>query len=87
MNIDLSGRNALVCGASEGIGKASAKEIASLGANVTLLATVVRQSLAILLKENTKVHLLQYKVFQKANTIQSCQIRITQTTKLLLNMY
>jgi 3-oxoacyl-[acyl-carrier protein] reductase len=38
MNLDLSGKHALVCGASEGIGRATAIELAELGANVTLLA-------------------------------------------------
>ena len=38
MQLDLSGRHALVCGASQGIGRASAIELAQLGANVTLLA-------------------------------------------------
>jgi len=38
MDLDLSGRHALVCGASQGIGRACAIELAQLGANVTLLA-------------------------------------------------
>lgn len=38
MKIDLNGKNALVCGASHGIGKAIALELADSGANVTLLA-------------------------------------------------
>ncbi len=38
MNISLSGKNALVGGASAGIGRAIALELASLGANVTLIA-------------------------------------------------
>jgi 3-oxoacyl-[acyl-carrier protein] reductase len=38
MNLDLSGKRAVVCGSTQGIGKASAIEIASLGADVTLLA-------------------------------------------------
>ncbi|MHA6204214.1 SDR family oxidoreductase [Dyella soli] len=38
MLLDLSGRHALVCGASQGIGRASAVELAELGASVTLLA-------------------------------------------------
>jgi 3-oxoacyl-[acyl-carrier protein] reductase len=38
MNIDLSGKNALVCGSTQGIGNASARILASLNANVTLLA-------------------------------------------------
>lgn len=38
MDLDLSGKHALVCGASEGIGHAAAIELALLGANVTVLA-------------------------------------------------
>ncbi|CAN5389830.1 SDR family oxidoreductase [soil metagenome] len=38
MNLDLSGKKALVCGSTQGIGKASAVELALLGADVTLLA-------------------------------------------------
>ena len=38
MDLDLSGKHALVCGASEGIGRAAAIELARLGADVTLLA-------------------------------------------------
>lgn len=38
MDLNLTGKNALVCGSTQGIGKASAMELASLGANVTLLA-------------------------------------------------
>lgn len=38
MNLDLSGKRAVVCGSTQGIGKASAIELALLGANVTLVA-------------------------------------------------
>ena len=38
MNLSLEGSNALVCGASQGIGLSAALELASLGARVTLLA-------------------------------------------------
>lgn len=38
MNISLQGRRALVCGSTQGIGLASAKALAALGASVTLLA-------------------------------------------------
>lgn len=38
MDLDLNGRHALVCGASQGIGLATARALAELGADVTLLA-------------------------------------------------
>lgn len=38
MNLDLRGKNALVCGSTQGIGKASAIELAMLGASITLVA-------------------------------------------------
>jgi 3-oxoacyl-[acyl-carrier protein] reductase len=38
MDLDLSGKRALVCGSSQGIGLAAAQELAELGADVTVLA-------------------------------------------------
>ncbi len=38
MDLDLAGKHALVCGGSEGIGRATGLELARLGADVTLLA-------------------------------------------------
>ena len=38
MNLNLTGKRALVCGSTQGIGKATAIELALLGASVTLLA-------------------------------------------------
>lgn len=38
MNLDLNGKHALVCGGSQGIGRATAIELALLGADVTLLS-------------------------------------------------
>lgn len=38
MDLNLSGKKALICGSSDGIGKAAAEEIARMGASVTLLA-------------------------------------------------
>lgn len=38
MNLDLIGKKAIVCGSTQGIGKASAIELASLGAQIVLLA-------------------------------------------------
>lgn len=38
MNLDLTGKTAMVCGSTQGIGKASAIELALLGANIVLVA-------------------------------------------------
>src|SRR5688572_29024906 len=38
MNLSLEGKNALICGSSQGIGLAIAQELALLGANCILLA-------------------------------------------------
>lgn len=38
MNLNLSGKTAIVCGSTQGIGKATAIELAKLGANVVLVA-------------------------------------------------
>ena len=59
MDLNLHGRHALVCGASEGIGRAAAHELALLGADVTLLARredVLREIAATLPRSGTQVH-------------------------------
>lgn len=38
MDLDLTGKRALVCGSTEGIGKAIAIELANMGASITLMA-------------------------------------------------
>ena len=38
MNLNLKNKNAIVCGSTQGIGEASAIELARLGANITLIA-------------------------------------------------
>lgn len=58
MNLDLSGKHALVCGGSQGIGRAAAIELAALGAHVTLLARS-RDTLEKVLAELPTVHAAQ----------------------------
>lgn len=38
MNLNLNNKNALVCGSTQGIGKATAMALAAQGANITLVA-------------------------------------------------
>jgi 3-oxoacyl-[acyl-carrier protein] reductase len=59
MDLDLAGRHALVCGASEGIGRAAAHELALLGADVTVLARraeVLEQVAAELPRRDAQQH-------------------------------
>ena len=59
MRLDLSGKHALACGGSDGIGRAAAIELAQLGANVTLLARredVLREAVAALPTHDTQRH-------------------------------
>jgi 3-oxoacyl-[acyl-carrier protein] reductase len=58
MNLDLTGKHALVCGASQGIGRAAAIELAQLGAHVTLLARS-REPLEAALSVLPKIHAAQ----------------------------
>ncbi len=59
MNLNLSGKNALVCGSSQGLGLASAIELALLGANITLMARNEEKLKAVLLlldKNQNQIH-------------------------------
>lgn len=47
MNLDLTGKNAIVCGSTQGIGKAIALELANLGANVILIARNQEKLIAV----------------------------------------
>lgn len=62
MQLNLDGRHALVCGASQGIGHAAAIELALLGANVTLLARRA-DVLEILAAELPRPHAEQHHDF------------------------
>ena len=59
MNLSLSGKNALVCGSTQGIGLAIAKELALLGASCTLIArneNTLALAVASLYKEAGQEH-------------------------------
>lgn len=59
MNLDLTNKNALVCGSSRGIGKATAIELALLGANVILMArneSVLQEVIKTLPTQNGQQH-------------------------------
>lgn len=59
MDLDLGGKHALVCGGSQGIGRAAAVELARLGAHVTLLARsqeALEEALAGLPRAGAQTH-------------------------------
>ena len=71
MNLGLDNKNALVCGSTQGIGKASAMALAKEGANVTLLARnedKLKQVLAEL-PNNGQKHSYLVADFQKPNEL------------------
>jgi 3-oxoacyl-[acyl-carrier protein] reductase len=59
MNLDLKNKRAIVCGSTQGIGKAVALELALLGANVTLIARneqALKQSKSELSNNGSQLH-------------------------------
>lgn len=74
MNTSLSGRRALVCGSTQGIGRAAAEELAALGARVTLLARDQARLAAVaaeLPKPAGQKHDFLVADFAKAETLKS----------------
>lgn len=66
MQLDLTGRHALVCGASRGIGRATAVELAALGADVTVLARS-RDMLEQVVAELPRTHPQQHHAMTTAD--------------------
>lgn len=74
MNLDLSGKTALVCGSTQGIGKATAIELALLGAAVVLLARDEKKLIAVcadLPKNHNQIHQYLVADFAHPHDVQS----------------
>ncbi len=68
MNLNLTGKTALVCGSTQGLGFATAKEIAMLGANVILMARNETKLKACLMElDQTKAQHHSYLVADFSN--------------------
>jgi 3-oxoacyl-[acyl-carrier protein] reductase len=78
MQLDLSGRHALVCGASQGIGRAAAVELAALGADVTLLARSA-EALKALAAELPRTHAVQQHRWQTADMLDTAKLLTAAT--------
>lgn len=74
MELSLTGKKALVCGSSQGIGLAAAQELALLGANITLLArneVSLRTALDSLHQEGEQEHKLLVADFSVTDQVKS----------------
>lgn len=83
MNLNLSGKTALVCGSTQGIGKASAIELAQLGASVTLVARnedKLKACLAELPKSNTQKHAYLVADFENPEQLKERVAKYVHTT-------
>ena len=90
MNLSLEGRNAIVCGSSQGIGFAIAEELAIMGANCILLArneenlkTAVAQ-LDISIRQSHSYHAIDFNDVEAVRTL-SKQLTSQQTVHVLIN--
>lgn len=79
MNLDLTGKRAIVCGSTQGIGKASAIELASLGAAITLVARD-KEKLNSVLKELPTNH-------KQAHTFLVADFNIPEILKATVEKY
>ena len=90
MNLDLTGKNALVCGSSKGIGKAAAFELAELGANVTLVARstqVLEQLTNELDQSKGQIHDYMVADFSDSDDLRkkAAQLTSNKTIHILIN--
>jgi 3-oxoacyl-[acyl-carrier protein] reductase len=72
MNLDLTGKTALVCGSTQGIGRASAVELALLGATVVLMARneeKLRETITVLDTSWGQVHRYIVADFAEVNAV------------------
>lgn len=74
MNLDLTGKTALVCGSTQGIGKATAHELTLLGASVILMArneTALTATLAELPAKPGQTHRFLVADFNEAGSVKT----------------
>ena len=91
MNLDLKNKRALVCGSTQGIGKAVAMELALLGANVTLVARneqSLKQTKSELINNGSQLHsylCVDFNEPQKLKELVESSIQRTGPVNILVN--
>lgn len=83
MKLDLTGKHAIVCGSTQGIGKASALELAELGATVTLLArdeNKLRDTLKELSVAHAQKHSYVVADFSTPASVQAAVEKVLQSS-------
>ncbi|MBK7764129.1 MAG: SDR family oxidoreductase [Bacteroidetes bacterium] len=90
MNLSLHEKNALVCGSTQGIGFAIAKELALLGANCILMARnkeSLQTALAQLHQEGTQKHEILCADFSDTNAVKTIvnELASNKTIHILIN--
>ena len=74
MNLSLSDKTALICGSTQGIGLATAIELAALGANCILLArneTALNEAIKLLPANTNQQHIILVADFSKPSEVKS----------------
>jgi 3-oxoacyl-[acyl-carrier protein] reductase len=85
MNLSLQNRTALICGSTQGIGLAIAKELALLGANCILLArneTALQQAVALLDKSLSQQHSYAIADFSNKEEVKAAIDKIIPTSAI-----
>jgi 3-oxoacyl-[acyl-carrier protein] reductase len=88
MNLDLTGKSALVCGSTAGIGKAIAKELAEMGASLVLMArNEEKLKTAVSEMDNSKGQQHSYVVadFSDVSTVKTAVESIQNPIHILIN--
>jgi len=88
MLIDLHGKTALVCGSTQGIGRASAMQLAGCGARVVLLARneeKLKEVCASLKQANGVQHLYYLADFSKPETLKQTLESVTVPVDIIIN--
>lgn len=88
MNLDLKGKNAVVCGSTAGIGKAIAQELAAMGANITLMARnkdKLNETLKLLNTDQEQKHQYVQADFSDVGAVKKAAESISNPIHILIN--